>query len=272
MAEAAESAADAVRRWSGELARDPGGRAFLPLADALRRQGELDLALRVALRGVERHPGDVEARDLLARIAVDRGEWDRARDEWTAALRLAPGHRPALKGIGFVHFRAGRLTEAEEALRLVAGDDPAAATALSHVRRDLAAASPPPAPPAGRGDARALFADAVVGPDEAALLLDPDGLVIAGAIRDGGGRDVAEDIGAQLTGVSDDATRAMRHLGLGAWTALSLETERSVLTLAPAPQGALLLVAASAAAPLGHARRLVARAQAIAERWLATLV
>lgn len=267
MPERAESAADAVRRWSEELARDPAGRAFLPLGDALRRQGELDLALRVALRGVERHPADADARDLLARVAVDRGEWDRARDEWTAALRLAPAHRAARKGIGFVHFRAGRLAEAEAALRVVAADDPAAASALALVRQQLAGG-----PPAngGRGptDARALFAETLDGPGEAALLLDADGLVIAGAFRDAAGRDVADEIGAQLTGVSDDATRAMRHLGLGAWTALSIETERSVVTLAPAPGGALLLVATPADAPLGHVRRLVSRSVALAERWL----
>ena len=272
VAERRESPADAVRRWSEELARDPGGRAYLPLADALRQQGELDLALRVALRAVERHAGDADAHDLLARVAVDRGEWERAREEWTAALRLAPAHRPSLKGIGFVHFRAGRFADAESALRHVAAEDAAAASALAHVRRELlAAVAAPAAAAAGPAEARALFAGTVAGADEAALLLDADGLVIAGAFRDAGGRDVAEEIGAQLTGVSEDATRAMRHLGLGAWTSLAIETERAVVTLAPVARGSLLLVSTSAAAPLGYVRRLVASARELADRWLEAL-
>ena len=48
--------ADDVRRWSEELARDPSSLVFLQLGEALRKQGQLDLALRIALRGLERHP------------------------------------------------------------------------------------------------------------------------------------------------------------------------------------------------------------------------
>src|SRR5215217_5343822 len=84
--------ADDVRRLSDELVRDPGSRVFVPLGEALRRQGQLDLALKVTLRGLERHPHFAEAHDLLARIAVDRGDLERAFDEWDMVLRLAPGH------------------------------------------------------------------------------------------------------------------------------------------------------------------------------------
>jgi predicted regulator of Ras-like GTPase activity (Roadblock/LC7/MglB family) len=269
---APESPAERVRRLSEELARDPASRAFLALGEALRRQGELDVALRVAHRGLERHPHDADAHDLLARICADRGEWERASEEWERALRLTPTHRGAIKGTGLVHFRNGRLAEAERALRAVAGDDPGAAAALAHVRAELAAPSArvhAPAPSAvARGDARTLFDDTLAAPTDAALLLDGDGLVIAGRYHDQAGRDAGDDVGAQLTGVGEEATRAMRHLGLGAWRSLSLEAEGGVVTLAPAPQGALLLVAASAAAPLGYVHRLVARTMARAERWL----
>jgi hypothetical protein len=39
------SASDDVRRLSDELARDPASLVFLPLGEALRRQGQLDYAL-----------------------------------------------------------------------------------------------------------------------------------------------------------------------------------------------------------------------------------
>src|SRR5215208_8341135 len=107
---------DEVRRLSDELARDPGSRVFVPLGEALRRQGQLDLALKVTTRGLERHPHFPDAHDLLARIAVDRGELQRAFDEWDMVLRLAPGHHGALCGMGFVCFRQGRLPEAEQYL------------------------------------------------------------------------------------------------------------------------------------------------------------
>src|SRR5919106_3479280 len=101
--------ADEIRRLSEELARDPASPVYLQLGEALRRGGQLDLALKVALRGLERHPHDADAHDLLARIAVDRGELERALDEWDMALRLAPEHVGARKGLGFICFQQGRL-------------------------------------------------------------------------------------------------------------------------------------------------------------------
>jgi predicted regulator of Ras-like GTPase activity (Roadblock/LC7/MglB family) len=188
---------------------------------------------------------------------------------WAAAVAADPSHAGARRGLGFLHYRAGRLVQAEAELRAAAPADREAARGLERVRRELDGAGRAPAPPTAASDARALFVPLLGEDGDAALLLDADGLVIAGAFRDAAGRDVAEAIGAQLTGVSDDATRAMRHLDLGAWTTLSLETERAVVTLAPAPHDSVLLVAARADAPLGSVRRLVERVGAAAARWLA---
>src|SRR5260221_14005232 len=73
---------DDIRRMSDELARDPGSRVFVPLGDVLRRQGQYDIALKMALKGLERHPHLVEGHDLLARLYVDRGEFEKGFDEW----------------------------------------------------------------------------------------------------------------------------------------------------------------------------------------------
>jgi tetratricopeptide (TPR) repeat protein len=307
------SATDDVRRLSDELARDPASLVFLQLGEALRRQGQVDYALKVAVRGLERHPHNAEAHDLLARIAVDRGELERAFDEWDMVLRLAPDHIGALKGLGFICFRQGRAPEAERYLAAATAADPAdqsIASALAHVRAQLRppAASPaapsaaphgapgrrPSAPtPAFLGavapesaapprapqptparavqspqDARYLFAEIIGDGDQTALLLDEQGLVMAGAYLSADGRDVAQDVGAELSGVSDEARRAMRHLDLGSWTAIVFETEVATVAMAPAPQDGLLLVAASREAPLGFVRRLLDRASMRTRAWL----
>src|SRR5438309_11748753 len=114
------SVADDIRRWSDELARDPDSLVFLPLGETLRRQRQLDLALKIAMRGLERHAHNSDAHDLLARIEVDRGELQRAFDEWDMVLRLSPGHLGALKGMAFVRFQQGRSDEAEQYLRRAA--------------------------------------------------------------------------------------------------------------------------------------------------------
>ena len=129
-----------IRRLSEELARDPSSLVFLQLGEALRRAGQLDLGLKVAHRGLERHAHNADAHDLLARIRVDRGELQDAFDEWDMVLRLAPNHVGARKGMGYVLFKQGKRTEAETHLSTAAShdrDDASIATALRMVRASL---------------------------------------------------------------------------------------------------------------------------------------
>jgi predicted regulator of Ras-like GTPase activity (Roadblock/LC7/MglB family) len=330
---------DDVRRLSDELARDPSSLVFLQLGETLRRQGQHDLALRVSLRGLERHPHNAEAHDLLARVSADRGDLDRAFDEWDMVLRLSPGHAGARKGLGFVRFRQGRLEEAERYLAEAAAadtEDPSISAALAFVRDTLhgtgdgvsaqrngeagdekqpdesrhedeardegqARGAPPETesvlaeatsrhqnaapetsvPQAGDAagaqrslamhgaeQARTLFADLIGDAEQTALLLDAQGLVLAGLYVDASGYDVSQEVGAALSGVSDEARRAMRHLSMGEWSSIVFETEAAIVAMAPAPGDALLLVAASRETPLGLVRRLADRAAERARAWL----
>jgi predicted regulator of Ras-like GTPase activity (Roadblock/LC7/MglB family) len=278
--------ADDVRRWSDELARDPASLVFLPLGETLRRQGQLDLALKIAMRGLERHSHNTDAHDLLARIAVDRGELQRAFDEWDMVLRLTPGHLGALKGMAFVRFQQGNTAEAEQYLQRAAeqGGDAEVAAALANLRgtrdggggtRDAGrgmrnAGTENGARPASRvpNPAEALFADILGEHEQTALLLDDQGLVLAGIYIGDDGRDVAAEVGAELSGVTDSARRATKHLDIGEWRAIVLETEVAVVTMAPSAGDGLLVVAASKATPLGLVRRVLDRCLDRAREWL----
>jgi predicted regulator of Ras-like GTPase activity (Roadblock/LC7/MglB family) len=71
---------------------------------------------------------------------------------------------------------------------------------------------------------------------------------------------------AAVAGVGDDAARAMKHLNLGAWHALVLETAGDSLALAPAPAGSLTVLSVARHVPIGRVRALlrVATARAAA--------
>ena len=283
--------ADDVRRWSDELARDPGSLVFLPLGETLRRQGQLDLALKIAMRGLERHSHNPDAHDLLARIAVDRGELQRAFDEWDMVLRLTPEHVGALKGMAFVRFQQGNTAEAEEYLQRAAerngGGDAEVTAALANMRgagretRDAgrgmreAGRMVPDASENGAHSSRhtthpahALFAEILGEHEQTALLLDDQGLVLAGIYVDGDGNDVGDEVGAELSGVTDAARRATKHLGIGEWKAIILETEVAVVTMAPSASDGLLVVAASRSTPIGLVRRALDRCLERARQWL----
>lgn len=299
---------DDIRALSEMLAADPGSLAFVPLGEALRRRGDLDVALRVATRGVERHPQLPESHDLMARVSADRGDLDRAIDEWQTVLNLSPAHAGARKGLGFICFQLGRLEDAASHLSAALAEDPgdgSLSAALDTVKQALErrqgavdrltvpvsrvamapAVEPPPPTPITHpnsprptialpselhrpeADAGALFDDLLEGQRSAAMLLDSDGLVLAGRYLAADGRDLAADIGAQLSGVSDEASRAMRHLGLGAWKQIVFESEAASVAMAPSQEG-VLLVAAARPIPLGFVRRVLERALVRAQQWL----
>jgi predicted regulator of Ras-like GTPase activity (Roadblock/LC7/MglB family) len=277
-------ATDDIRAMSELLAADPSSAVFLPLGEALRRKGQLDLAFRVATRGLDRHGQRADAHDLVARIAVDLGNVTRARSEWEAVLALAPGHPGAQKGLGFLCFQQGDLDVASRYLGAALEADPAdrtLATALETVRAAIGEAGREASdrstqPLAGSAahddapspaDARTIFEEILGDAPQTALLLDRDGFVVAGEYLTADGRDLGADIGAQLTGVSEEAARAMRHLGLGRWKQIVFEAEAASVAMAPSGDG-VLLVAAPRTVPLGYVRRLLERSVERATRWL----
>jgi tetratricopeptide (TPR) repeat protein len=263
--------ADDIRRWSDELARDPSSLVFLQLAETLRRQGQLELALKIAVRGLERHTRLADAHDLVARIAADRRDFDRARDEWEAVLRIDPEHVGAMKGLGFVCFQLNRFEDAERYLSRAAagGAGGAVSSALETVRRSSGGL---PAweheKVAAPIDPQRIFADLLLDDGQTALLLDGSGYVLGGLYLDGAGQDVSQDVGAQLSGISEEVERSMRHLDIGTWRSITFETQTAVVAMAPSIDHSLVVVAASRSTPLGLLRRLLDRCTERATGWL----
>lgn len=279
-------AADDIRAMSDALAADPSSLIFLTLAEALLARGEYSHAQRVATRGAARHPHRVDAQDLVARIALAQGDDTRAEVAWTKVLELSPGFGTAHRGLGFIHYRRGDLGRALEHLEAARREDPDDASvndAIAAVRAavapgamrsasdaatdadavDVAAMAEAPAP-----DAPATLFDEVLGDSpQVALLLESDGVVAAGQYTTEDGIDLGTIIGAHLSGVSDEAQRAMRHFKLGAWTRIVIETEAAVVAMAPAGEP-VVLVAAPRDVPLGFVRRTLDRCVAVARDWL----
>jgi predicted regulator of Ras-like GTPase activity (Roadblock/LC7/MglB family) len=264
--------ADDIRRWSDELAREPGSLVFLQLGEALRRQQQLEIALKIALRGLERHPQNVDAHDLVARIAVDRRDFARAFEEWESVLKLEADHVGAMKGLGYLCFQHGRFAEAEWYLgrAAVGGGGPDVTSALEMVRRSSGGFIAPEAVvERPSDDPQWLFADLLVDDGQTALLLDGSGYVLGGLYIDQDGNDLSQEIGAQLTGISEEVRRAAHHLDIGEWRSITFETEVAVVGMAPATDQSLIVVAASKLTPLGLLRRLLERCVERSMQWLA---
>lgn len=105
------------------------------------------------------------------------------------------------------------------------------------------------------------------GPLLGVLLLDRRGLVLAGGLK---GQDAltAEELGANIGGAIDEAVRAVRHLELGDWRGLTLESNRAVLQIRPVAGDAMVVLAAEHAAPAGWVVRAADHAALVAERFV----
>lgn len=258
---------DDVRALSQEMARDPQSLVFVQLGEALRLRGQLDAAAKVALAGLEHHPNLADGHDLYARILADTGEVERAADEWSIALAMDPRHLGAHKGLGFVCYQRGDLDGALEHLELALAADPAdpsTVQALQVVRQAVERAASAPAEAAARPP---VFAG-LEGADDGLLLVDPQGRVLAGGLRTGDRRDVADAVAAYLAGVSQEAERSARLLDLGEWRWIMAEGEQGHLHISAPTAASLLLMARDRSVPSGRLAILAARAAEVARRWL----
>jgi predicted regulator of Ras-like GTPase activity (Roadblock/LC7/MglB family) len=256
---------------SEQLAKDPTSLVFLPLAEMLLVRGELANAARVARRGADRHAHRADVHDVVARIALAQGDAEAAERAWHDSLAVSADFGPAHRGLGFLCYQQERWAEAEAYLaraRQMTPNEPSLEAAWGALREARSASTAAEAPEAQVPlHAGSLFDPALGDTSQVALLLDADGLVVAGAYATADGTDLGAVIGAHLSGVSDEAERAMRHFGLGAWTRILLESEAATLMMSPAQDG-VTLVAAPREVPLGFVRRTLDQCQVLARRWL----
>lgn len=94
---------------------DPDGRAFVPLADAHRKAGDLNEARRVLREGLERHPSAVSGHVVLGWVLQEQGRVAEAEASFRAALAVDPRNTSSLRGLGALLKERG---EEEEALGL----------------------------------------------------------------------------------------------------------------------------------------------------------
>ena len=273
---------DDIRALTARLADEPSSLAFLELGEALRRRGQLEAAYKIVRGGLSRYPDLADGHDLLGRILGDQGDLAGAFDAWADALRFDPMRSGALKGIGFLYFRAGNIDAALEHLQRAAEidpDDESIAQALARVRAAVRAAPEarpedtfaPAAPPAASVEnapaATSLFPGSEDG-EQGMMLVDGNGLRLSGSLRSPSNEDVGDRVAAELAGVSKEASRTTKLLGLGAWEAIAVESPEGNLFLVPPTPHTVLLTMRDPSLPMARLGLIAERAARDARAWL----
>jgi tetratricopeptide (TPR) repeat protein len=282
---------DDIRSLTARLAEEPDSLAFLELGETLRRRGQLDAAYKVARGGLARYPTLADAHDLMARILGDRGDLAGAFDAWVEALRFDPMRIGALKGIAFLYFRAGDVTAALEHLQRAADIDPDDRSIIQALARVRGTPAPPTpstpavaaaseengrAPAVATADAPAIEVPAappveVPSPqtgDQGLMLVDGNGLRLTGTLRSPDNDDVGDRVAAELAGVSKEASRTSRLLGLGSWQAIAVESPDGNLFLVAPTSDTVLLTVRDSSLPMARLGLIAERAAKEARDWL----
>jgi hypothetical protein len=72
------------------IEKDPNSRVFAQLAEELRKEGDLEEAVRISREGLQKHPFYPSARMTLGRALLDSGDLEAAKTEFETVLQAAP--------------------------------------------------------------------------------------------------------------------------------------------------------------------------------------
>jgi tetratricopeptide (TPR) repeat protein len=272
---------DEIKSLTARLAEEPSSLAFLELGEALRRRGQLEAAYKVARGGLSRYPTLADAHDLMGRILGDQGDLAGAFDAWAEALRFDPMRIGALKGIAFLYFRAGDTPAALEHLLRAAEVDPddesiiqaiarvrAAEAAPVEVRSESAMPEAPWSEPGTTEHRAESGANGLENGNQGVILIDGNGLRLNGSLQGPNQQDVGDRVAAELAGVSREASRTTRLLGLGGWQAIAVEAPDGNLFLVPPTPDTVLLTVREPSLPLARLGLIAERAAQEARDWL----
>jgi tetratricopeptide (TPR) repeat protein len=259
------------------LARYPElARAHDLCARILCDRDERDRAFDAWVKALELDPGLVSAHKGLGFLYYQAGDLPSAEKHLAYAAQADPGDGGTAAALERV--RAGRQPVQP------ASPGPAAASA-----RGASAPVAPAAPAPDSERAEPLVAtaglpfsfeersaspvqDAVFagldGGTDGLLLVDSAGLRLGGGLRNPEGADVADSVAALLAGVSKEAARTARLLGLGVWGGLAVECGDGNLFLSAPTESTLLLTVRGLDIPMARVARFAERAAMAARDWL----
>ena len=87
--------------------RAPESRIFAPLADACRKNGDVEKAIELCEKGLEKYPDYASAHVILGKCFYDKGATERSRAEFECVIEIDPENMVALKFMGDILMAEG---------------------------------------------------------------------------------------------------------------------------------------------------------------------
>lgn len=100
------------------------------------------------------------------------------------------------------------------------------------------------------------------------MLVDGNGLRLAGSLPGPDGEETGDRVAAELAGVTREASRATRLLNLGSWQSIAIESPDAQFVLVRPTSDTVLLAAREPSLPMARVALVAERAARSARTWL----
>ena len=144
--------------------KQPKGRAFFQLAEALRADGDMAGAIEVLEKGLAQNPALSAARLLLAELLGKSGSDEKAAVHLNRLFDLEPENLKVNRLLAELHYRAGRPEQSLKHYKIILIFDPQDRLAQQRVT-ELAPAAPEEEPEAESLDAGAALDSGAMQPE-----------------------------------------------------------------------------------------------------------
>ncbi|SRR5579871_2123216 len=104
---AKDSVTSEITELKKKLEENPDSLVFAPLAEAYRKQGNLEEAFKICKKGLEKHPNNASARVVLGRVYQGQGKVQDAASELKKVLELDPENLMAHSLLGSIYMEKG---------------------------------------------------------------------------------------------------------------------------------------------------------------------
>ena len=115
-----------IEQLKRRVSADPASLAFAALAEEYRKEGRYPEAIETCRVGLQRHPAYLSARVTLGRALIGVGDYEAARLELEAVLRVAPENLAAIRAMADIYSRLQEIEDiAPDVLESAAAATPA---------------------------------------------------------------------------------------------------------------------------------------------------
>ncbi len=142
-----------IEKLKEKVDKDPNSKLFVPLAEEYRKEGMLDDAVEVLLKGLEKQPGYASARVALGKIYLEKGMMDEARTEFETVVTSVPDNLFAQKKLAEIYRDTGERDLAIKAYRAIVKLNPMDEESLNSLRDIEAVQAQPQSEPEPEAEA-----------------------------------------------------------------------------------------------------------------------